>query len=855
MRTSTFFLLFVSLSFGLPHLSDGQDPAWKWISTSSKASVFASIADTMGNITSVGQFEGAEMNIDDWIIAGSDEPSSRSMYISRHNPVGKIIWTSSAFGGNAGSIVEPVDVLVNELGETVGMCMVRNTSSFRFGKYVFPMNQFFDKLVIFKLARNGRIVWIRIAETKKGPSKGIAGMDMKLDKFGNTYLSGTFAADSLHFGRESVAGDTTSVLLFAAKFDTHGNLEWAKTCGFAAGGSSSVILPRHLALSTDGLYLAGNFRGYGEFYLGPDTIRADTSCAFVSKLSYDGEFKWTRTINGLLNESIDKIAVGPAGEVNVAGLFNSPQVYIGHDTIDNTSPGYDAFVAQYKSDGAVNWTSGFNLQLSFLLPPGKNLFLKTDPFGHVNLVTYFMGPTVLLNADMEPNAEAGTRDVLIIQLNRATGMKNWAHTGSSAGDNLLDALSADPLGNIYFSGTLSNPLVFGAVTLTDATINGGFFVAKINFLGEVNYVKPNFNSNEGSITGRQINVDPFGNIYFVGQFSGMNNTLGLFAIDNEGEDGLVFSRYSFTSDIAGRIYKPGGEPAPGSRVKLYGVTRYERAPVSDSTIALADGTFLLKDVPYGRYILFAYPPVASMAEAAPTYFPSASNWQTATPIVIESTPPHTGNDILLLHKPTSTGTAQLGGMIYESDSTNLFKSTLNIMAKPVKKADVILVGKSKSTDNVVAYTTTDENGDFSFSEIPPGSYTIIADIPGMPHETYYDIDVTDGLVIMNLDYLVGEEYITAENEITSTGPVNAAAKDLLLYPNPANEVIFLKPAANLTGNALVAFYSLDGRLVLEKQIHLAEDETPVHITTLRPGLYLVQVIHGQGEYREKVMVH
>jgi hypothetical protein len=266
-----------------------------------------------------------------------------------------------------------------------------------------------------------------------------------------------------------------------------------------------------------------------------------------------------------------------------------------------------------------------------------------------------------------------------------------------------------------------------------------------------------------------------------------------------------------------------------------------------------DGTYLLKDIPYGKYMLYALPALATQGNVVPTYYPSASHWENSTPLTVENSTPLFGVDIHVLAKSQSPGSSILGGMIYESDSSFLFKSTRDIMAKPVKKADVVLVGKTKATDNVIAFTTTDYNGDFVFNNIPDGSYTIIVDIPGMPHESYYDVNVTGGQIIMNLDYLVGEEYIIPENQVTDLPADKSQAEGLSAYPNPFRENLNLIVPAGAGGHARIRMFSLTGQMLLQYEFCLSEGRNPVDLPSLPCGIYLLEVEKKSQIFKEKVI--
>jgi len=523
------------------------------------------------------------------------------------------------------------------------------------------------------------------------------------------------------------------------------------------------------------------------------------------------------------------------------------------DTLVNSANGYDIFLAHFLPTGDPVWIRSINTQLSAVQTPGRNIYLEKDPLGDVELVTYYMGPTVLTQDEPLPNIEPGTRDVLILQVGRADGNKSWAHTGNSVGDDLLNAVASDRYGNIYLMGSLFNPFFLGTIPVMDVTQNGGFYIAKINFRGEIKYVKPNLNSPNGSITGQRISIDPYGNLYLTGEFTGTGNLLGNIDLINTGEGGMFFSKYSFLSNIAGKVVRQSGEIVTGGIVKLFGFTRFHLAPLSDSALIQSDGTYLLKDIPYGKYMLYALPELATQENLAPTYYPAVSHWENATTLLVENGTPIFGVDIHVLEKSQAPGSSTLGGMIYESDSSFLFKSTHDIMAKPAKKADVVLVGKTKTSNNVVAYTTTDNNGDFVFNNIPDGSYTVIADIPGMPHESYYDVSVTGGQIMMNLDYLVGEEYIIPANKTTALPADKPAAESFFAYPNPFREDLTLIVPAGVVGNAKIRMFSLTGQMLLQFEYYLSEGCNLVDLRNLPDGMYLLELETNSHIFKEKVI--
>jgi hypothetical protein len=856
MKTKVVFFIFLAGIAVLSTLvSNGQDPRWKWARSAGNATVVSTETDTLGNVVSIGSFNSSLLGFETTLVAGSPFADAHSMYLIKHNPSGGILWAQSVFGNNPGSAVEPIKVVVNEYGDIAVLCKLDNVNELKLGKITLPFKDSFNKLLLIKLNKTGRVLWFRLLEARSQEIAEIYGTGLLLDDSGNVFCTGSFSADSLVTGKDYLPSDKANTLLFVARFNSIGALDWLRTCDADKSGTGSQINSRFMALSPDGIYIAGDYNGRSEYYLGVSTLPADTTgSGFVAKISFAGDWLWAKHVSGSAVEFIEGIGTDLTGDVYLTGFFNSSFMVLDTSVRMNSSGAFDQFIGKLKPDGSLAWIKSIDVQLLSHLPPGKNSIINTSFPGNLNLVTLYMGKTVLTNIDTRPNAMEGTRDLLILKLDNTTGNIRWVRTGNSMGDDWFSSVAFDRFGSVYLLGSIAAPLIYDTLSVTDLTGNGGFYLIKINQLGEIRYVSPNFNADNGNITGNQIIADSFGNVYLFGSFSGVDNKIGELAVDNPENSGSFISKYSYTADLSGKVLNPDGSPMPGGKVILFGFTRFQRSPLSDSTLINLNGEYILKDIPYGRYIIYAYPRSAHRPNLVPTYYPSGSNWQEATPVIVLQSEPIAGIDILLKEKPVKPGTAALGGMVFESDTTSIFKSTLNIMAKPVKKADVVLVGKAKAMDNVIGYTTSDDNGNFVFTDIPDGGYTVIVDIPGMPHESYYDVTVTGGQLIMNLDYLVGEETITAQNEINRIPPSAFTSEEAIIYPNPCSGILRIRNPGFSSGKMQMEIYDLSGICVYRNAWEINDETKTLNISEISEGLYAIILRNGSSVNYFKLLI-
>jgi len=832
-----------------------QEPGYKWVCAASEAISISTDIDTLGNIVNIGKFSGNTMNFGSMWISGSPANEATSMYIAKYTSTGKLMWAQSIFATNASSAVVPVKVAVNISGDIAVMAYLYNVTEIKLGNLYIPLKSNFDKLLVAKYNKLGRLLWFRILEARSTEMTYLEGADLVMDNPGNVYCTGSFAGDSLITGKEFVTGNGQNILLFAAQFNRFGLLSWLKTCDYESSAEITSITGRFIMLTTSGILLGGNYIGNRNYIFNNDTLVGDTSLSgYIAKMDYIGNFLWAHSFTGTNTQFVDDMATDLAGNVYVSVLFNSPSLIIDTGVVPNSSPNYDLCVAKFDADGNLLWKESFDVQIYYPEVNRKNSILKADLAGDIIIVTPYMGKTVLSNTFSRPNANEGTRDLLIFRMSHERVIQ-WVQTVNSMEEDWINSVAFDRFGSVYILCPVPPVTVtLDTYTITDVLGYGGFYIAKINALGMVRFVKPNFNSSDGSFDSKDIISDMFGNIYLLGNFTGNNNALGNLFLQTPEKKGLFFSKLSYYTNVSGRVLNKNGTPMDGGMVKLYGYTRFQRSPISDSAIIKTDGSYLLTNVPFGRYIIYAYPRKISNPLAVPTYYPGGANWEEASSILIETSEPVTGIDIQLKEIPQANGSATMGGMIFEADTTNIFKSSSEILAKPIKKADVILRGRTKSSGNVIAYTTTDDNGDFAFFNIPDGDYTVEVDIPGIPHDSYHNVTVTGGELIMNLDYLVGEEYIYAQNGPNIVPSVSDNQEKIVLYPNPCNGSLYIKNEKSEDLTLQVEIYNLAGICLYSESIDISSSISKLDVSSLKEGLYIIKIKGNTIHYHQKLMI-
>src|SRR5262249_15588623 len=144
----------------------------------------------------------------------------------------------------------------------------------------------------------GNVLWAKGATgTNMDEALGVS-----TDPFGNIFVTGYFASDTLTLGTISL----TDVGVFIAKYDSAGNILWAKS----AGGTS---IGRSIATDSQGnVIVTGDFRSSTITFGATTLVNADqqfpTPDYFIVKYDSSGNALWAKRAGGNDNEQGNGIA-------------------------------------------------------------------------------------------------------------------------------------------------------------------------------------------------------------------------------------------------------------------------------------------------------------------------------------------------------------------------------------------------------------------------------------------------------------------------------------------------------------------------------------------------------------------
>jgi hypothetical protein len=845
--TKTFHqvLAFISLAIFLcfPAHSQPTDLMWKYAKSATNGIVDNMIADSVGNVYLSGRFYKNVFNYQGNGAIGSPNESISNIFLMKTAPTGRLIWLHAVRSLNPDVNVVPGNMSINQRGELSTVFTISSETEFQIGDFTGETAGNYVHTLIAKISKTGFISWVHEISTVPDTAGIIYLPDLFLDEDGTTYLSGAFEADSIVIGGQEAPGTSADAMLFITRIHSEGAVEWLTGCDYNKGADNGEIVVTDIANSnSDYFYIGGYHRGDRPFYFGTDSISGTTGDnAFIAFYTKDGESQWARSFPGDSSEYINNLIVPENGNVFVSGVFNSGNLNIAGTIYSSENGNYDLFIAKYGTSGNCIQSKHIAIQKSIYSIDEDVVYTGTDPEGNLIICSDFYSESVFTGSGFElNNPDAPTSDMMMAKLDGMSLDPVWTNQGTSTGDNNFESVFISREGEIYFTGTSYNKLNVDLETVDENLTAGSPYVAKIITEGILDYLYWQPNTVDNTIYAGKVACDKYGNAYVSGNFFGPDNMLDDIGLVQPGDSGVFIARYSRVRNVSGTVFDDVNTPVSQGYVKIYGYTYYQRSPINDSVDVDLNGNFTFQNIPYGQYILVALPGDDMSAGFVPTYFPAYEYWEFAEQIIVDPTSVTEDLNIHLQPLALFEGITQVDGQVLDAEAEDL-KSAIFEKGKPSKKASVVLAGQkhTKSTYEIVATTETDEDGNFAFYGIEDGNYYLWVDIPGLPVEEVYFIEVSGHQYVSSLDYLVTEEEVVQDGfpEYSSSHDI-LNNPDILIYPNPAKDILIIELVRSSVG--VYDVFDSGGRLLKHKK--MASGTEILDISGYPSGDYIIRVI-------------
>jgi len=168
------------------------------------------------------------------------------------------------------------------------------------------------------------------------------GLNISTDTFGNVYAFGSYGL-SVSFGTITLNTVGNDIDAFIVKYDSSGNVLWAKSVGGAENDYGNDITSD----ASGKIYITGNYSS-NTFILGEDTLNNTGGIdIFIAKYDTSGNPIWAMGINGGIyyNQS-NTISTDVYGNLYIAGYFGSSSLTFGSDSIVNSGGSTSMFIAK-----------------------------------------------------------------------------------------------------------------------------------------------------------------------------------------------------------------------------------------------------------------------------------------------------------------------------------------------------------------------------------------------------------------------------------------------------------------------------------------------------------------------------
>ena len=434
--------------------------------------VCAVTADDFGNSYVVGSFNSTNITFGTTTLPNSS--TGYDMFFVKYDVSGNVLWATSA-GGNS-----------NEFANTVKTDALGNLYV---GGYFYSSSLTFDTTTItnsgspdaflVKFNINGNALWAKSATGTASGSEIISSINT--DASGNCYAAGYFNYGTTVMFDSVILTTAGNQDLFIVKYDSTGNVQWAKSEGGTGYESATSVAIDHFG---NYIYVSGAFDS-DTLTIGSTLLTTEgLTDMLLVKYNTAGNVQWVKSAGGNDNEFASAVATDVFGNSYVTGNFKSSIATFGSTILNNAGTNtQDIYLVKYDASGNVNWAvdaggTGNDYGLSVATLPSGNCYVT----GNYLSGTIAFGSTTLTNA--------GSNDIYLAKLNspvvgitetmnenKLTVYPNPVNSNLTihCSEDLQEIKIIDVLGSEVFRTTILYPASEFKI-LTSAFSNGIYFI-------------------------------------------------------------------------------------------------------------------------------------------------------------------------------------------------------------------------------------------------------------------------------------------------------------------------------------------------------------------------------------------
>lgn len=435
---------------------------------------YATATDVNGNVLATGVYTSTTLSIGSTTLTCA---GSQDVFVSKSDPSGNPLWAIS-IGGSGQE--RALSIKTDAAGNIYIGGHFASPSLDVAGSITLTNNGQSDIFVI-KLDSDGAVLWAKSA----GSTGDDFGYSLAVDATGNVYVTGTFFGTSLTFGSTTLSSIAWDI--FLVKYDTDGNVQWArKQDGFgsyneeayavATDASGNVIIGGSITgtVKFDSTVL------FGSIYTLSFLVKFDTNGNVLWAKQATGE---SNSIFSITTDVNDNIFVSGRFIGTHPNPSLTPVTIIDGDTLPAFGD-QDIFIAKYNSTGDVQWAKSYGGSANDQSgESGPGYFygetIAADAQGDVYICGSSQSPVINFGTVALNNGLTG--GIFVAKINGTNGDGIWGNIAYSGSGQSCYGISLDADENAYVTGWFNgNAMTFGSITTNKQGANDDIFIAKVS---------------------------------------------------------------------------------------------------------------------------------------------------------------------------------------------------------------------------------------------------------------------------------------------------------------------------------------------------------------------------------------
>ncbi len=409
------------------------------------------------------------------------------------------------------------DIAIDAAGNVYTVGNFGGTADFNYGSADFTItsNGSSDAFLV-KYDASGNFVW---AKSWGGASNEIA-KKIAISHSGSIYVSGTFSSTTDFDPNSGILNlnPIGSNDIFISKFDTSGNIKWAKQLG----GASNEDLGNMVLDNIGNIICTGNFLTTADFDPGAgmaNLISKGAEDIFISKLDSNGNYVWVKQIGGKRMDLGFSVCTDNLGNIITTGCFADTVDFDPNSGIINLfSKGFyaDIFIIKYDPNGNYIWAKQIG---GYIKQTG--LVITTDANNNIYNLGKFTD-----SADFDPNAGeyilhsfASGESHYLLKLTPA-GNLIWASNFDGASEITPKNITIDKNKNLYVVGDFWETVDFNpsadSFKISSNSDSYDIFMLKLDSMGKFIWVNSFGGTSDDNCNAIKIDNDE--NIYSTGGY-------------------------------------------------------------------------------------------------------------------------------------------------------------------------------------------------------------------------------------------------------------------------------------------------------------------------------------------------